>query len=78
MSAVAVVVALLAAPQAAPAPTPTPVAPADRIVCRYIAPPGSRLAQRVCKTSAQWKAGEIDPDTRRHLDEAIARRGTNG
>ena len=48
------------APQAAAAPAPAPApaegtAKADRMVCKSIAPTGSRIARKTCRTQSQWE-----------------------
>lgn len=43
---------------AAPAPAPAPAegtAKADRMVCKSIAPTGSRIARKTCRTQSQWE-----------------------
>ena len=54
-----ILLATLLAVQAAPAPqaAPTPV-PGEKLKCRRVPVPGSRLGEKVCKTEAEWKADE--------------------
>lgn len=46
------------APQAAAAVAPAPAeetAKTDRTVCKNIAPTGSRIARKTCRTQSQWE-----------------------
>jgi cytochrome c5 len=53
--------------QAEPAASPVETAKVDRTVCKSVAPTGTRIAKKVCRTQSEWeemaRAGREAADT---------------
>lgn len=61
------------APAAAPeavAATDAPAAAEDRMICKHIAPTGSRIAKKTCMKASQWEQAQRDA---REATDAIQR-----